>query len=146
MFYRCIKVQHKPINIQVRDPNSKEQRNLSVLRNGAPDCPVCHRTVSSGPPDSVRCTRTVQLKPATLGFLQARSAIIHRTVRCASGATAIQRNSRLQKQLTAQTVRARSQSRSQRRTGQCPVWHRTIRCHKRTKPPTVDCSRTLMVR
>jgi hypothetical protein len=27
MFYRCIKVQHKPINIQVRDPNLKEQRN-----------------------------------------------------------------------------------------------------------------------
>jgi hypothetical protein len=23
MFYRCIKVQHKPINIQVSDPNSK---------------------------------------------------------------------------------------------------------------------------
>jgi hypothetical protein len=37
------------------------------------------------PPKSVRCTRTVQLKPATLGFLKTRSAIIHRTVRCATG-------------------------------------------------------------
>jgi hypothetical protein len=58
---------------------------LSMLRNDTPDCSVHHRTVSGAPSDSVRCTRTVQLKPATLGFLQARSAIIHRTVRCATG-------------------------------------------------------------
>jgi hypothetical protein len=63
---------------------------LIVLRNGAPD--------------SARCTRTVQLKPATLGFLRAHSAIIHRTIRCANGATATQRNGRLQKALTAQTI------------------------------------------
>jgi hypothetical protein len=41
--------------------------------------------VSGGPPDSVRCARTVQFKPATLGFLQAPSAIIHRTVWCTTG-------------------------------------------------------------
>jgi hypothetical protein len=70
MFYRCTKVQHKPINIQVRDQIQRSKRNLSVLRNGVPD--------------SVQCTKTVQLKPATLGFSQARSAIIHRTVRCAT--------------------------------------------------------------
>jgi hypothetical protein len=70
MFYRCIKVQHKPINLQVRDQIQRSKRSRSVLRNGAPD--------------SVRCTRTVHLKPATLGFLRARSAIIHRTVRCAT--------------------------------------------------------------
>jgi hypothetical protein len=116
-----------------------------VLRNGAPDCPVCHQTVSGAPSYSVQCTGTVQLKPATLGFLRACSAIIHRTVWCASGATATQRNGRLQKALIAQTVRARSQSRSQRRTRQCSVWHQTVRCRKRTKPPTVDCSQTLKV-
>jgi hypothetical protein len=27
----------------------------------------------------------------------------------------------------------------------CPVWHRTIRCRKKTKPPTVNYSRTLTV-
>jgi hypothetical protein len=25
-----------------------------------------------------------------------------------------------------------------RRAPDCPVWHRTVRCHMRTKPPTVD--------
>jgi hypothetical protein len=34
---------------------------LSVLRIGASDCPVCHRTVFGVPPHSVRCTRTVQV-------------------------------------------------------------------------------------
>jgi hypothetical protein len=27
----------------------------------------------------------------------------------------------------------------------CPVWHRTVRCRMRTKPPTVDSSQTLTV-
>jgi hypothetical protein len=34
------KVQHKLIKNQVRDTILKEQKDLSVLRNGAPDCPV----------------------------------------------------------------------------------------------------------
>jgi hypothetical protein len=38
---------------------------------------LAHRTV--------RCTRVNQLKLFTFGFLQAHSAIIHRTVRCATG-------------------------------------------------------------
>jgi hypothetical protein len=46
--------------------------------SGAPDCPVCHRTVSGAPGPH-------RTEPATLGFLQACSAIIHRTVRCATG-------------------------------------------------------------
>jgi hypothetical protein len=105
------------------------------------DCPVCHHTVSGvlGP---------YRAKPATLGFLQARSAIIHRTVRCAtelSGAPAEQQLTRATVDSGAWTVRARSQSRSQRHTRKCPVWHRTIRCHKKTTAPTVDCSRTLTV-
>jgi hypothetical protein len=87
MFYRCTKVQLKPINIQVRDQIQRSKRDLSVLWTGAPDCPVCHRTVSGAP-----CP--YKDEPSTLGFLQAHSAIIHRTVRCAiglSGAPAEQR-------------------------------------------------------
>jgi hypothetical protein len=57
---------------------------LSVMWTGAPDCPVCHQTVYGVPPDSVRCARTLQGQPATLGKSQVRSAIIHRTVRCAT--------------------------------------------------------------
>jgi hypothetical protein len=56
----------------------------------APDCPVCHRTVSGalGP---------YKDELATLGFLQARSAIIHQTVRCDSEAMTTPCNGRLQK-------------------------------------------------
>jgi hypothetical protein len=47
---------------------------------GAPDCPVCHLTVSGAPGP---------YKLATLGFLRARSAIIHQTVRCATGLSGV---------------------------------------------------------
>jgi hypothetical protein len=77
--------------------------------SGAPDCPVCHRTVSNAP-GSYRC------KLFSFGFLRRRSAIIHRTVRCATGlsgapaeqwiaSATIGCNSRLQR-YSARTVRA----------------------------------------
>jgi hypothetical protein len=59
--------------------------NRRLPWSGAPDCPVCHRTVSSAPPDSVRCTRELQAKLFTFGNSQRRFAIIHRTVRCTTG-------------------------------------------------------------
>jgi hypothetical protein len=43
---------------------------LSVLKNDAPDCLVCHWTVSGAP-------GPYRVKPATLGKIEARSAIIH---------------------------------------------------------------------
>jgi hypothetical protein len=67
--------------------------------SGAPDCPVCHRTVSVAP-------GPYNPKPATLGFSPAHSAIIHRTVRCTSGVTTIQCNGRLQRTPCNATVRA----------------------------------------
>jgi hypothetical protein len=48
---------------------------------------VCHRTVSGAPPNSVRCTRDSNSELLTFGNSGSHSAIIHRTVRCASGAT-----------------------------------------------------------
>jgi hypothetical protein len=53
--------------------------------SGAPDCPVCHRTLSGAPPDSVRCTRDSNSELLTFGNYGGRSAIIHRTVRCSTG-------------------------------------------------------------
>ena len=47
--------------------------------------------MSGAPPDSVRCTRALEAKLFTFGKFRGRSAIIHRTVRCASGATATSR-------------------------------------------------------
>jgi hypothetical protein len=144
MFYRCIKVQHKPINIQVRGQIQRSKRNQEC-------CGLAHRTV--------RCTRSVQgwtshsrVSPGTLRYNSSDCPVCHRTVRCTSGATAIQRNGRLQRRPNSATVENsawQSQSaesevhRTVNRT--CPVWHRTVRCHLRTKPPTVDSSRTLMV-
>jgi hypothetical protein len=49
----------------------------------------------SSAPDCARCTRPYNSKLFSFGFLKRRSAIIHRTVRCTSGATALQRNGRL---------------------------------------------------
>jgi hypothetical protein len=43
--------------------------------------------MSSAPPDNVRCTRELDAELLTFGKIKGRSAIIHRTVRCASGAT-----------------------------------------------------------
>jgi hypothetical protein len=80
------------------------------------------------PPDSVRCTRALDAELATLGKIRGRSAIIHRTVRCASGATATSRatvdcnafNARLRAQRTEDAQLAH---RTVYRT--CPVHHRT---------------------
>jgi hypothetical protein len=103
----------------------KEQKgNRRLPWSGAPDSLVCHRTVSGAPPNSVRCTRVLQLKLFTFGFSRRSSAIIHRTVRCTSGATAIcaQRST-----LQSEQYCGRSQSSGQRGTGlsgvppDCPV-------------------------
>jgi hypothetical protein len=85
----------------------------SVPWSGAPDCPVCHRTVSGAP-------GPYSLKLATLGFLRARSTIIHRTVWCDSEATATSRNDRLQKLKVRATVKNSARgvrAARQRRTG-----------------------------
>jgi hypothetical protein len=56
--------------------STKGQRgNRRPLWSGAPDCPVCHRTVP-GAPGGLR------LQFVTFEKIQSRRAIIHRTVRC----------------------------------------------------------------
>jgi hypothetical protein len=113
----------------------------SVLWSGAPDCPVCYRTVSGAP-------GPYRVEPATLRFQQAHSAIIHRTVRCATGLSGVP----AEQQLTRATVDCKShwqrnsacrvratESEVHRTVNRTyPVWHRTVWCRKRTKPPTVD--------
>jgi hypothetical protein len=107
---------------------NKGAKKPSVLWSGAPDCPVCHRTVSGAP-------GLYKDELATLGFLQARSAVIHRTVRCDSGATATSRNGRLQKsgdQMNSEEQCAESelQVRSAPNTEQCLSGAAlTVRCH-----------------
>jgi hypothetical protein len=144
MFYRCKKVQYKPINIQVRDQIQRSKRNLSVLRNGAPDCPV-HQ-------DRTTQTSHSRVYAGALHYNLQDFPVCHRTVRCTSGATATSRNGRLQKlknrwivhnsarqSQSAESVANRIMNRS------CPVWHRTVRCYNKTMAPMVDCSQTLTV-
>jgi hypothetical protein len=63
-------------NLFLNDLGTKERskRNRREPWSGAPDCPVCHRTVYGAP-------GTVQAKLFTFKFLESRSAIILRTVR-----------------------------------------------------------------
>jgi hypothetical protein len=61
----------------------------NIESKSQPKCPLVWRTGLSGaPPDSVRCTRDSNSELLTFENSGSQSAIIHRTVRCASGATA----------------------------------------------------------
>ena len=118
-----------------------EQKDLSVLWTGASDCPVCHRTVSGalGPN---------RVDPATLGETEARSAIIHRTIRCAirlSGEPV--GNGYLRATIDSDSATVSRQKLEQQVKGapDYPVHHQTVRCHKKTRAPTVNCSGTLTV-
>jgi hypothetical protein len=117
----------------------------------------------SGAPDCVRCTRVNQLKLRTFGFPRRSSAIIHRTVRCASGATIIcaqqstltdEQCNTVPRQKSEQQVRGApncpvphedkasngrpapspNDKMTWQRTGHCPVAHRTVRCAHRQQP------------
>jgi hypothetical protein len=66
---------------RIRNEMASFSQNLLSL--GAPDCSVEHRTVSGGAPDSVRCARLARANWPLSGFHRRRTAIIHRTVRCA---------------------------------------------------------------
>jgi hypothetical protein len=79
------KVHTKPIKRPRNGFNKESKGNRRLPWSGAPDCPVCHRTVSGVPPDSVLCTMGLQAKLRTFGNFQWRFAIIHRTVRCTTG-------------------------------------------------------------
>jgi hypothetical protein len=132
------KVQHKPINIQVRDPIQKEQKGLESV--------VVWRTGLSGvPPDSVRCTRTVQV--STSHSQENTGALHYNSLNCpvCQRATAIQRATVDSDGEQWNTVRGRSQSNEVRGAPDCPVWHWTVWCRKRTKPQRSTELRTLIV-
>jgi hypothetical protein len=96
--------------------------------SGAPDCPVCQRTVSGAPPDIVRCTGEIDSELASFGNLGSHSAIIHWTVRCdtgLSGVPAEQRllraNGRLQRNSKSEQCAPAAQKSEQRQKA-----HRTV--------------------
>jgi hypothetical protein len=66
----------------------KGAKKPSVHWSGASDCLVCHQIVSGAP-------GPYKDELATLGFLQVRPAIIHRTVQCATGLSGVTVEQRL---------------------------------------------------
>jgi hypothetical protein len=138
------KVQHKPIKrskLGFKRKEQKKPKRTLVWRIGLS---VCHRTVSGvpGPYD---------FKLATFGFQKGRSAIIHQTVRCASGATAPAQRSTATDTCKSATVRgqfAQSQSSRQKApdseqcmSGAAPDFS----APPNDKAPTVKTVRTLTV-
>jgi hypothetical protein len=118
------KVQHKAIKVQERVQIKRAKGNRSVPWSGAPDCPVCHQTVSGAPPDIVRCTREPNSELVTFGNSGGRSAIIHRTVRCSPGlsgapseAMAPSANDRLQRYRNSEQCSLRAQKLEQASEG-----------------------------
>jgi hypothetical protein len=83
------KVHNKPIKRPKRVQTKRAKDNPKAPWSGAPNCPVCHRTVSGAPSDSVRCTRALDAELATFRKMGGRSAIIHRTVRCHTGLSGV---------------------------------------------------------
>jgi hypothetical protein len=134
IFYRCKRFNTNQSKEQVRSQEKGARRKLKAAL-------IWRTGLSGAPPDSVRCTRVLQLELFTFGFLRRRSAIIHRTCLVHTGLSGVPaeqrlptRNGRLCKvnsanQMLKQTVRG---------APDCPVSHRTVRCHMRTKTPTVD--------
>jgi hypothetical protein len=135
------KVQHKPIKSTSQGSIERSKRKPKcslVWRTG--QCPVHDWTVSGAP-------GRINLQLFTFGFLRRSSAIIHRTVRCAtrlSGAPVEQRLSTRNGRLCKVNSKIQMSEQRVREAPDCPVCHRTVRCHKRTKPPTIDQLQYLM--
>jgi hypothetical protein len=87
------KVHTKPIK-RPRKGSNKESKKTIQRHPG-----LAHRTV--------RCTRALEAELTTFGKIRGRSAIIHRTVRCASGATTTSRATVDCNRIQCATVRAR---------------------------------------
>jgi hypothetical protein len=138
MYCRCIWFNTNQEKNKVRNTILLEQKDLSVLKNSAPNCSVCHRTVS-GAPGPYSC------QPVTLGKTKARSAIIHQTIQCATGLS----GEPAEQWLFAPTVDLDSRKSAAQYYAEVRAakseGHQTVRCRKRTKLQRSTELRTLMV-
>jgi hypothetical protein len=97
MFYRCQRFTINRYKVKRKGSKRKELSNRRLPWSGAPDSPVCHRTVSGAPERS-----TPNLPPS--GFWKCHSAIIHRTVRCSTGLSGVPAVQRSPAQQSSSTV------------------------------------------
>jgi hypothetical protein len=97
----------------------KEQRaNRRHLWSDAPDCPVCHRTVSGAPEDS-----NANSPPS--GISRGTRAIIHRTVRCTPDSVRCAKEERPQELASFGNLQRLVRYNSPDMSGV----HRTVRCN-----------------
>jgi hypothetical protein len=94
-------------------PTKRPRKGSNKESKRQPKCTLVWRPGLSGvPPDSVRCTRALDAELATFEKIRGRSAIIHRTVRCDSGAKATSRATVVCNRIQCATVRARVRARA----------------------------------
>ena len=111
---------------------------------GAPDCPVCHRTVSGAPPDMSGAPEDSNTNSPPSGISRGTRAIIHRTVRCTPDSVRCAKGGRPQELASF----GKSQRLVHYNSPDCPVCtglsgvHRTVRCNSRATAifaPTALC-------
>jgi hypothetical protein len=128
---------NKKIQVRVQKKGTKETEENPGLAHRTVRCATEQCPVHQG-----RSTQTLHLRVSgePLRYNLSDCPVWHRTVRCASGATAIERNGQLQRSSanvnSAQTIRAESEQRQKaHRTvnSDWPVQHRTVRCTKKSE-------------
>jgi hypothetical protein len=105
--YRCQRFTLSQLKDQVLGSSKEQRDNRRHLWSGAPDCPVCHRTVSGAPEDS-------KSNSSPSGKSRGDSAIIHRTIRCTPDSVRCSKERRL-----------RNSPASGNRNGRSAIIHRT---------------------
>jgi hypothetical protein len=119
--------------------STKEQRvNRRHLWSGAPDCPVCHRTVSGVPPDMSGAPEDSNANSPPSGISRGVSAIIHRTVRCTPDSVRCAKEERPQELAGFGNLQRLVRYNSPDMSGV----HRTVRCNSGAtaiSAPTATC-------
>jgi hypothetical protein len=119
--------------------STKEQRaNRRHLWSGAPDCPVCHRTVSGAPPDMSGAPEDSNSNSPPSGITRGDSTIIHRTVRCTPDSVRCSKGGRPQKLASFGKLQRLVRYNSPDMSGV----HRTARCNSGAtviSAPTASC-------
>jgi hypothetical protein len=106
--------------------STKEQRAIRRhLWSGAPDCPVCHRTVSGASPDMSGAPEDSNANSPPSGISRGDSAIIHRTVRCTPDSVRCSKGGRPQELASFGKLQRLVRYNSPDMSGV----HRTVRCN-----------------
>jgi hypothetical protein len=139
------KVHNKPIKRPFLDSTKEQRANRRHLWSGAPDCPMCHRTVSGAPPDMSGVPEDSNANLLPSGISRGDSAIIHRTVRCTPDSVRCSKGGRPQELASFGKLQRLVRYNSPDMSGV----HRTVRCNsgataiRRQRLPATQLMRAL---